>query len=146
MCVSLRYAYAVSTNGNNLYDPGVTPLDLIGVFEAHLILGVERSRLARWLKEDEAIVPPNARPKSGPVWARSTIWTKLREMYADASSPLGEGDEATIRWARSRSATRLKRLEGQLLQARRAEGMSAKDAKKAVADEIERIFALPVAV
>jgi hypothetical protein len=83
-------------------------MDLVGTFEAHLILGVERSRLARWLSENEAgrrrIAEPVARLRSGPVWRRAQIEDKLRELAAEAGAPT-EGP-AFDAWALERSLAR----------------------------------------
>jgi hypothetical protein len=87
--------------------------DLVGTYEAHLILGVERSRLARWLSENEqgkAKVPePVARLKSGPVWKRSQIEQKLAELAAEAGvDPNGPAFDA---WAAERSLSRARQMK-----------------------------------
>lgn len=85
-------------------------LDLVGTFEAHLILGVERSRLARWLTQNDqglAKVPePVARLRSGPVWFRSQIEDKLRDLYDEAGAKGG-----LEKWAVKRSLARAKQLK-----------------------------------
>lgn len=92
----------------------MTELDLVGTFEAHLILGVERSRLARWLSDNEknpdrARVPvPVARLRSGPVWLRSQIEDKLRELAVEANVP--PDGPAFEKWAITRSIQRGKQL------------------------------------
>jgi hypothetical protein len=88
-------------------------LDLVGTYEAHLILGVERSRIARWLDENargKAKIPePAARPKCGPIWRRSSIEGKLRELAADAGvDPNGPAFDA---WAAERSAQRARQMK-----------------------------------
>jgi AAA+ ATPase superfamily predicted ATPase len=91
----------------------VKQLDLVGTFEAHLILGVERSRLARWLKENEkatngsrAIGEPVARLRSGPVWFRAQIEEKLRELAAEAKVDKADLDK----WAAARSLARARQV------------------------------------
>lgn len=89
---------------------GEKQLDLVGTFEAHLILGVERSRLARWLTQNEqglAKVPePVARLRSGPVWFRSQIEGKLRSLYDEAGA-----NGSLDKWAAKRSLSRAKQLK-----------------------------------
>jgi hypothetical protein len=83
-------------------------LDLVGTYEAHLILGVERSRIARWLDENaqgkNKIPAPAARLKCGPIWRRAAIEGRLRELAAEAGvDPRGDAFDA---WAAERSLTR----------------------------------------
>lgn len=79
---------------------------LVGTFEAHIILGVERSRLAKWLRQldktGEQVIPePVARLKCGPIWERKQIDAKLVELHAAA------GTEVPLaRWAKSRQLER----------------------------------------
>lgn len=68
-------------------------LDLLGTFEAHLILGVERSRIARFLDDNEdgkdKIPVPDAVLKCGPIWRRERIEERARRMYDEAGQPNG---------------------------------------------------------
>lgn len=68
-------------------------LDLVGTFEAHLILGVERSRIARFLDENsegkDKIPAPGAILKCGPIWKREEIELRARRMYVEAGEPYG---------------------------------------------------------
>lgn len=88
-------------------------LDLVGTYEAHLILGVERSRIARWLSENEQgkakIPPPADRVKSGPIWRRAQIEAKLRELAADAG--VATEGKTFDEWAARRSWTRAQQLD-----------------------------------
>lgn len=88
-------------------------LDLVGTYEAHLILGVERSRIARWLDENARgkvkIPEPAARLKCGPIWRRTAVEGKLRELAAEAGiDPDGEAFDA---WAAERSAQRARQMK-----------------------------------
>jgi hypothetical protein len=98
-------------------------LDLVGTYEAHLILGVERSRIARWLDENargKAKIPepagrlrvgdyPGGRLKCGPIWRRAAIEGKLRELAAEAGvDPDGEAFDG---WAAGRSAQRARQMK-----------------------------------
>jgi hypothetical protein len=80
-------------------------MKLLGVFEASEILGVERSRLARWLVDGE-IEEPHARLRMGPVWTREQINRKLAQMYEAAGSPHGATAAGRERWAAERRAKR----------------------------------------
>ena len=87
-------------------------LDLVGTYEAHLILGVERSRIARWLDENaqgkNKIPEPAARLKCGPIWRRAAIEGRLRELAAEAGvDPRGAAFDA---WAAGRSLTRARQM------------------------------------
>ena len=93
-------------------------LDLVGTYEAHLILGVERSRIARWLDENargKAKIPepagrlpdgeyPGGRLKCGPIWRRAAIEAKLRELAVE--SGIDPDSPAFDPWAAERSAQR----------------------------------------
>jgi hypothetical protein len=52
-------------------------LELVGTYEAAEILGVERSRIARWLKENSRGKPkipePVVRLACGPIWLKADI-------------------------------------------------------------------------
>lgn len=86
-------------------------LDLVGTFEAHLILGVERSRIARWLSENEqgkAKIPePVAFLRSGPVWLRPQIEELLVELAKNA----GVGARGLNSWAVERSLRRAQQVK-----------------------------------
>lgn len=60
-------------------------IELVGTFEAHLILGVERSRIARFLHDNAAgrrkIAEPVAVLQCGPIWLKDDIEATAREMY-----------------------------------------------------------------
>jgi hypothetical protein len=88
-------------------------LDLVGTYEAHLILGVERSRIARWLDENahgkNKIPEPAARLKCGPIWRRSAIERRLAELAAEAGvDPRGDAFDT---WAAERSLTRARQMK-----------------------------------
>lgn len=92
----------MSRNASN----GASAGQLVGTFEAHVILGVERSRLAKWLREldqtGRPVIPePTARLKCGPIWTRAQVDEKLAELHELSGSrvPLG-------RWARERQLER----------------------------------------
>jgi len=93
--------------------------DLLGVFEASLILGVERSQFARWLARDnphDGIAKPVARLKAGPIWLRSQIEAKVEDLYKQRT---GNTDrEGMNRWARERSrrAARRQRVDPALVE------------------------------
>jgi hypothetical protein len=86
-------------------------IDLFGVFEASLLLAVERSRFARWLDENEkgkqSIAPPVAQLRSGPIWMRSQIEAKLLERYEQRTHRRDE--EGMRRWAREHSLVAARR-------------------------------------
>lgn len=88
-------------------------LDLVGTYEAHLILGVERSRIARWLAENEQgkskIAEPAARLASGPVWERDQIEAKLRELALE--NGVDPGSKAFDKWAAARSLVRAEQMK-----------------------------------
>lgn len=64
---------------------GTVTLPLLGTWEVAKYLGIERSRVARWLDENakgkQAIGEPVARLKSGPFWTLEQIEEKARQMY-----------------------------------------------------------------
>jgi hypothetical protein len=82
-------------------------LELVGAFEAHLILGVERSRIARFLHENakgkQRIAEPIAEPQCGPIWLRADIEASARELWEAAGSP-GTFDEWVVERAVKRAA------------------------------------------
>jgi hypothetical protein len=82
--------------------------DVLGAWEAAEYLGVERSRLSRWLKELDAgkkpIAAPLARHKSGPIWRCSDVRAKADSMYRDCGSPHGE--DGLDRWLAERRERR----------------------------------------
>lgn len=88
-------------------------LDLVGTYEAHLILGVERSRIARWLAENEQgkskIAEPAARLASGPVWERDQIEAKLRELALE--NGVDPESSAFDKWASARSLVRAEQMK-----------------------------------
>ncbi len=89
------------------------PPELVGVFEASLILAVVRSELARWLRENnigrQSIATPVARLKCGPIWTRSQIDAKLAELYQHHTNRTDE--EGMRRWARERSLAAAQRRD-----------------------------------
>lgn len=86
------------------------PLDIVGTFEAHLILGVERSRIARFLDENregkDKIPLPDAEPRCGPIWRRQRIEERAARMYAEAGSPHGKSKKGLDQWIVERAAKR----------------------------------------
>lgn len=90
-----------SRNGTLKLEDG-RKLELVGVWEAHEIVGVERSRFARWLAPrrkwieggrkgappELAIPTPLADLRSGPVWLKSDIVKFARE-FAERRSTAG---------------------------------------------------------
>ncbi len=70
---------------------------IVGTYEASLILGVERSRLAKWLTENEqgtdSIEPPAVRLPCGPIWTRDQIDRKLRALFLAEGRPGADGDD-----------------------------------------------------
>lgn len=86
-------------------------IGFFGVFEASVVLAVERSRPARWLVENDqgrqSIAPPVARLKAGPVWTRSQIKAKLAELYQLDTNRVD--DEGMWVWARERSLVAARR-------------------------------------
>lgn len=89
-------------------------LDLIGTFEAHLILGVERSRIARFLSDNaegkHKIPDPVSRPYCGPIWHRRQIESKVSEMYARDGSPYGKDRAGLDKWVVERAIKRAQAL------------------------------------
>lgn len=94
---------------------GTVTAPLLGTWEVARYLGIERSRIARWLDENtrgkQAIEPPVCRLKSGPMWTLDQIKRKARQMYlADpqavtaAPSMVDQNIEA---WLESRRAKRV---------------------------------------
>lgn len=104
--------------GNGNGNGTVEKLDLVGTFEAHLILGVERSRIARFLAENEQgkdkIPEPLAEPKCGPIWLRSQIEERAAQMYAEAGSPYGKTKAGLDRWVVERAQRRAEALPNPL--------------------------------
>lgn len=88
-------------------------LDLIGTFEAHLILGVERSRIARFLHDNARgkgkIAEPAAEPQCGPIWKREEIIETAKQMHV--ASGTGETFEE---WMAERAARRAAALPNPL--------------------------------
>jgi hypothetical protein len=97
-------------NGNG--NGKVEKLDLVGTFESHLILGVERSRIARFLGEnelgkDKIPEPITTRPLAcGPVWFRWQIEERAARMYEAAGAPYGRGRAGLDRWVVERAVKR----------------------------------------
>jgi len=89
---------------------GAEKLDLVGTFEAHLILGVERSRISRFLHENEdgkdRIAEPLDTPRCGPIWHRAQIEATAKKMYAAAGSPHGKTRAGFDRWVVERAVKR----------------------------------------
>lgn len=88
----------------NVWEPSGT-IDLFGVFEASVVLAVERSRLAKWLAANDegqqTIAPPVTRLKCGPIWTPTQIRPKLAELYQLRT---GQTDEDGMHaWALERS-------------------------------------------
>lgn len=88
-------------------------LDAVGVFEAHLILGVERSRIARFLRDNEQgrrrIADPIAVLQCGPIWLREDVEETAKEMWRKAN-PGVPFDE----WVSERAAKRASELTNPL--------------------------------
>lgn len=92
-------------------------LQLLGTWEVSRYLGIERSRIARWLAENDegksAIAPPVARLKSGPFWTFPQIHAKARQMYLAENRPVTVAPAATDaqveEWLQARRAKRLGR-------------------------------------
>jgi hypothetical protein len=88
-------------------------LGLMGTWEVAHYLGVEKSRIARWLQElgegKTPIAPPRARLKSGSLWAVEDVEAKLESMYAEAKKPYGDTSKGLRRWARERREARAAR-------------------------------------
>lgn len=57
-------------------------LELLGTWEVARYLGIERSRVARWLEESR-ISRPIARLKSVPLWTFGQVREKAQEMYLE---------------------------------------------------------------
>jgi hypothetical protein len=97
----------MSENGNG---SSARSLDVVGTFEAHLILGVERSRIARFLEENrkglDKIPLPDATPRCGPIWRRRRIEQRAARMYAEAGHPHGDSQEGLDRWIVERAMRR----------------------------------------
>lgn len=81
-------------------------LGLMGTWEVARYLGVEKSRVARWLLEIQEgktpIAPPVARLKSGSFWLAADVEAKLEAMYAEAHRPYGRSAAGRARWATER--------------------------------------------
>lgn len=94
----------------------VGALGLMGTWEVARYLGVEKSRIARWLDEldrgKEPIAAPVARLKSGSFWRIEDVQAKLAAMYAEARSPYGKTAAGRERWAAERRDTRARREQG----------------------------------
>lgn len=58
-------------------------VDLVGTKEAAIILGVERTRIGRWLKNDR-MPEPLVRLDAGPIWRRSVIENFARRLDEEA--------------------------------------------------------------
>lgn len=93
--------------------------DLVGTFEAHLILGVERSRIARFMHDNargkRKIAEPIAEPQCGPIWTREQLEETAREMFEAAGSQ-GDFDEWMIERALKRAAALPRPLTAQELE------------------------------
>ena len=79
---------------------------LMGTWEVARYLGVEKSRIARWLGEikegKQPIAPPVATLKSGSFWKFEDVDAKLRSMYEVEKSPYGRSEKGLRRWAQER--------------------------------------------
>jgi hypothetical protein len=88
-------------------------LGLLGTWEVAHYLGVEKSRIARWLSEiEEGKTPidrPAARLKSGPFWRIEQVEAKLASMYEEAGHPYGETPEGMEKWAKERREARARK-------------------------------------
>lgn len=83
---------------------------LMGTWEVAHYLGVEKSRIARWLtdlgKGKDSIEAPVARLKSGPVWRREQVERKASQMYESATGSAPKTAGALERWLRTRRERR----------------------------------------
>jgi hypothetical protein len=68
------------------------PVDLVGTSEAADLLGVERTRIGRWLKNDR-MPEPLVRLDAGPIWRRSTI-ERFADKLAEEAEDLAREREA----------------------------------------------------
>jgi hypothetical protein len=86
---------------------------LMGTWEVARYLGVEKSRIARWLGElregKHPIAPPVATLKSGSFWKIEDVDAKLRAMYLEAKQPYGRSEKGLRRWADERREARAER-------------------------------------
>jgi hypothetical protein len=98
--------YGAGTNGKLF----TGELELLGTWEVAAYLGIEKSRIARWLKEladgETPIAAPVARLKCGPVWTKEQVQEKLETMYAEAHYPYGKSAGDLQRWVSDRRARR----------------------------------------
>lgn len=93
--------YGEDENADRLY---TGDLEVMGTWEVAHYLGIERSRVARWLGELEngmsPIEKPKARVKAGPLWRFAQVRRKAEAMYRDAKSPYGP--KGLDRWLEER--------------------------------------------
>jgi hypothetical protein len=99
--------------------------ELVGVYEASLILGVEKAQVAGWasgkIPGGGEIASPVARLKCGPIWLRAQIDSKLKALYRERTGRIDDDDMRRWAWERSLLASRklgitsteLERLTGQ---------------------------------
>lgn len=97
--------YAEDGHADRLY---TGRLELMGTWEVAAYLGIERSRVARWLDELAAgktpIEKPTARLKSGPFWRFDQVRRKAEQMYREANMPYGP--KGLDQWLEERRAKR----------------------------------------
>lgn len=99
--------YADDDHADRLYTGG-----MMGTWEVARYLGIERSRVARWLDElangKAPIEKPKSRLKSGPLWEFAQVRRKAEHMYRDAGSP--QGPKGLDRWLEERREYRAAKL------------------------------------
>lgn len=104
--ISSRAINEVLYSNGELTNRDVGHLLLLGTWEVAAYLGIERSRIARWLGDIEdgktPIEPPVARLKATPLWTFDQVRAKAEAMYRDAGAPLGpKGLDAWLESRRS---------------------------------------------
>lgn len=79
--------------------------ELMGTWEVAAYLGVEKSRIARWVDRN-AIEAPVAKLKSAPLWTLEQVRNHARVMYRQETGRDAASDDALDRWLKARRRRR----------------------------------------
>jgi hypothetical protein len=106
-----RLLYEGELDADHLYVGGD---QLMGTWEVSRYLGVEKSRVARWLDENakgkDSIAPPHARTKAGPFWKLPQIRAKARAMFRSEQGRVPRTEGELNVWLEGRRAARAQRI------------------------------------